>query len=160
VSDDVDRLLACIRGQLGLDAESEYKVLEEIRDHLEDAAADAQARGLGRDEALAEAVARFGMGDIGQELHEIHEGEATADGIIAAGLPVICALILRWLVFSPDGTAVHWKELLTRPVFWVVAFAALLIPALKFSRRRYALASWTFFWVISVIFVIGPALRW
>ncbi len=73
---------------------------------------------------------------------------------------MVCALALRWLVFDPEGTAVGWREVLTQPVFWIVALAALLVPLLKFPRWRYALASWAFFWVLSVLFCVVPALKW
>ena len=79
---------------------------------------------------------------------------------VAAGLPVLCALVLRWLVFAPDGTALGWPRLLSRPAFWGVALAALLIPILKFERWRYALAMWLIFWGLTVAFVAGPALHW
>jgi len=160
LSDDIERLLASIGSQLDLDAELEREVIDEIRGHLEDAAADAEVHGVTRQDALAEAAARFGVTDVGLQLHSVHEGQATADGVVAASLPVVCALVLRWLVFSPGGTAVNWRELLIRPAFWVVAGAALLVPMLRFTNRRYALVSWTFFWVLSVIFALGPALRW
>ena len=146
--------------QLNLDAEAEREVLDEIAGHLEDAAADAEACGVAKEDALAEAVARFGLEDVGLQLHGIHEGEATADGIVAAGLPVVCSLVFRWLVFSPEGTAAHWEELLIRPAFWVVVCLTLLVPLLRFFRRRYALVLWTFFWALSVVFTVGPALRW
>jgi hypothetical protein len=156
----IDRLLNQVRTQLDLDAETEHELLEELRGHLEDAAATARARGLDEEAALAEAAARFGVEEVGRELQAAHLGRGTADGVIAAALPVICALVLRWLVFAPDGTAVGWLEVLVRPAFWVVSLAALLVPLLKFPRWRYALISWAFFWVLSVIFFALPALRW
>jgi hypothetical protein len=156
----VDQVLARIRARLDLEAETEHEVLEEIRAHLEEAVEEARARGLDAQEALAEVAARFGVEEVGQELHATHVGWGTADGVVAAALPVICALLLRWLVFAPDGTAVGWREVLVQPTFWVVALAALLLPLLKFPRWRYALASWAFFWVLSVIFCAWPALRW
>ena len=70
------------------------------------------------------------------------------------------ALVLRWLVFAPDGTAIGWRQVLVRPAFWAVALAALLVPLLKLERWRYALVSWGFFWFMTVIFALGPALRW
>ena len=87
----------------------------------------------------------------------MHAGWGTADAVIAAGLPVICALVLRWLVFTPGGTALGWHQVLTRPAFWAVALAALLVPLLKLDRWRYALVSWSFFWMMTVIFVLGSA---
>ncbi len=156
----IDDVLARVRAALDLEAEAEREVLEEIRGHLEEVVAAARARGLGEEAALAEAAARFGIEDVGRELQMTHVGWGTADGVIAAALPVVCALVLRWLVFAPEGTAVGWREVLTQPAFWVVALAALLIPLLKFPRWRYALASWAFFWALSVLFFTVPALRW
>jgi len=156
----VDEILARIRDQLNLEAETEYKVMEEIRLHLEEAVEAARMLGMDEETALAKAACRFGVEEVGQELQATHAGWGTADGVVAAALPVVCALVLRWLVFAPDGTAVGWQELLTRPAFSGIALAALLIPLLKFSRWRCALASWAFFWALSVVFVAWPALRW
>lgn len=157
---NIDHVLEQIRAQLDLDAEKEHELLEELRGHLEDAVATARARGLDEEAALVEAAAHFGVEEVGQELQATHLGWGTADGIVAAALPVLCALVLRWLVFAPDGTAVGWREVLVRPTFWAVSLAALLLPLLKFPRWRYALVSWTFFWILSVIFFALPALRW
>ncbi len=156
----VDDVLARIRAHLDLEAETEYDVLQEIRAHLEEAVEVARAQGLDEEAALAEAAARFGVEDVGRELQAAHVGWGTADGVVAAALPVVCALVLRWLIFAPDGTAVGWQEVLVRPAFWVVSLAALLLPLLKFPRWRYALASWAFFWALSVVFFALPALRW
>jgi len=156
----VDEILVRIRAHLDLEAETEHEVLEEIRAHLEEAVEVARARGLDEEAALAEIAARFGVEEVGQELQAAHVGWGTADGVVAAALPVVCALVLRWLVFAPDGTAVGWQEVLVRPAFWVVALVALLLPLLRFPRWRYALVSWVFFWALSVIFFAWPALRW
>ena len=156
----VDDVLARIRAHLNLEAETEYDVLQEIRAHLEEAVDVARAQGLDEEAALAEAAAHFGVEEVGRELQAAHVGWGTADGVIAAAMPVVCALALRWLIFAPDGTAVGWQEVLVRPAFWVVSLAALLLPLLKFPRWRYALASWAFFWVLSVVFFALPALRW
>ncbi|MCL7455174.1 MAG: permease prefix domain 1-containing protein [Anaerolineae bacterium] len=157
----IDRLLAGIRTQMDLDGETEQEVMAEIRDHLEEAFAEAQARGLDDERAWAQAAARFGLGDeVGRALHQAHAGWGTADAVIAAALPVVCALVLRWLAFAPDGTALGWPQLLSRPAFWVVALVALLLPVLKFERWRCALAAWAFFWMLTVLFVALPAMRW
>jgi len=157
---EIEQVLAQIQAQMDLDSETEHEVLEEIRSHLEEAVAEAQTQGLGEEAALREAAARFGVEEVGVELQQVHAGWGTADAVIAAGLPVICALMLRWLVFAPDGTALGWPQLLTRPTFWVIAATALLVPSLKFGRWRYALLTWVFFWAITVVFSTWPALRW
>ncbi len=157
---DLDEALARLRAQMDLDAETEHEVLAEIRDHLEEAVAQAQAAGLDERAALAQAVARLGLEEVGRELQAAHAGWGTADAVIAAGLPVLCALVLRWLAFAPDGTALGWPQLLSRPAFWIVALGTLLIPLLKFERWRYALAIWVLFWGLTVLFVALPALHW
>lgn len=157
---DIEDLLTCIRAQLNLDIETAYDVLAEIRTHLEDAVGAAQARGLSGRDALAEAAARFGVEETGHSLQQTHAGWGTAEGVLAAALPVLCALALRWLVFAPDGTAVGWSQMLIHPALWIVAAAALLLPWLKFKRWRYALAMWAFFWVMTIISLVWPTHRW
>ncbi len=157
----VDDLLERIRAQMTLDGETEQEILSELRDHLDTAVEQAEAEGLTEAEALARAASRFGLEEqIGQELQAAHAGQGTADAVVAAALPVICALVLRWLAFAPDGAALDWPQLLSRPAFWGIALAALLIPLLKFERWRYALAMWAFFWGLTVLFVTLPAQRW
>jgi len=157
----VEEVLARVRAQMDLDDETEQEVLAEMRAHLEEAVAEAQAQGLDESEALAQAAAHFGLErEVGQEIQAVHAGWRTADAVIAAALPVILALTLRWLAFAPDGTALGWPQLLSRPAFWVVALVALLVPVLKFDRWRYALVAWAIFWGLTVIFVVWPALRW
>jgi hypothetical protein len=156
----IDDVLARIRAQMNLEAEMEHELLEEMRGHLEEAVADARARGMHEEEALAQAAARFGAEEVAHELQATHEGWGALEGIAAAALPVLFALLLRWLVFAPDGTFVGWREMLTRPAFWVVAVVALLIPLWRFPRRRYALISWAVFWGLSVIIIVGGGVRW
>ena len=143
---DIDQYLGQIACQMDLDAETEQEVLEEIRDHLATAVEQARVEGLDETQALARAAA--------------HAGWGTADAVVAAALPVVCALVLRWLAFAPDGTALGWPQLLARPAFWVVALAALLLPFLRLERWRYALAVWAVFWTLTVVFVALPAERW
>jgi hypothetical protein len=156
----IDDVLARVRVRMNLEAETELQVLEEIRSHLEESVADARGHGLDEQEALAEAAARFGVEEVAEELQATHLGWGALDGIAAAALPVLFALVLRWMVFAPDGTFVGWSEMLTRPGFWVIAAAALLIPLLRFPRRRYALISWTIFWGLSVLIIVGGGVRW
>jgi hypothetical protein len=157
----LEALLARVRVQMDLDSEAEHEVLAEIRDHLEQAVARARAEGLDEEQALARAAARFGLEDeVGRELQATHAGWGTADAVVAAGLPVVGALVLRWLIFAPDGTALGWPQLFSRPAFWIVALAVLLIPLLKFERWRYALVTWVIFWALTVMFAAWPAVRW
>lgn len=156
----IEELLTRVRAQIDLDGETEYQVLAEVRDHLEEAMARARAEGLDEAKALARVAARFGLEEAGSELQATHAGWGTADAVVAAGLPVLCALVLRWLAFAPDGTVLGWPQLLNRAAFWIVAVVVLLIPLLKFERWRYALVTWVIFWTLTVMFVTLPALRW
>jgi hypothetical protein len=161
VSDiELEVLLARIRAQMELDSETEHEVLSELRAHLQEALAEARASGLDHEQALAHVAERFGLEQVGRELQATHAGWGTADAVIAAGLPALCALVLRWLVFAPDGTALGWAQVLNRPSFWVVALLMLLLPLLKFGRWRYAMAGWLIFWTLTVVYVAWPALRW
>jgi len=157
---DIEELLDQIRLELELDKETEQDVLDELQDHLQEIVVAAMAAGASRQEALAQAATRFGLGqEVGRALQAAHAGWATADAVIAAGLPVLLALALRWLVFAPDGTAIGW-QVLGRPAFWAIALAALLVPLLKLERWRYALISWGLFWTMTIVFVLGSAIRW
>ena len=157
----IDDVLVRIRRQMDLDSESENEIMAEIRSHLVEAVEDGLAQGLDEETALAQAGARFGVEDeIGRQLQDAHAGWGTADAVIAAGLPVVCALILRWLIFAPDGTALGWPQLLSRPAFWIVALVALLVPVLRFGRWRYALVAWLVFWGLTIAFVALPSQRW
>ena len=158
---DIEGLLARIGSQMDLDSDTKREALAEIRDHLEEAVAEARAAGLDEQDALRRAAAHLGLDvEIGRALQTTHAGWGTTDAVLAAGLPVLCALALRWLVFAPDGTALGWPQLLTRPTFWIIALVALLIPLLKWERWRYALAGWAVFWALTIMFTIAPALHW
>lgn len=72
---DLNQWLDRIRTHMDLDSETEYEILAEIRDHLEEAVHEAQAQGLDRAGALAQAATRFGMDEeIGQALQATHLG--------------------------------------------------------------------------------------
>lgn len=154
----IDAVLSQIQAELNLSSETEQDLLEEIRTHLEDAVANAKAKGLSSQQAMQEVAARFGVEEVGQQLQEVHQPWESADAILACMLPVVFALILRWLIFAPDGAALGWTEILVRPAFWVVAFVALIVPLLKFNRWPYALVGWGIFWALTVIFTMFPTL--
>ena len=157
----LERVLARIGDQMDLDVETELEVMAEIRDHFEQAMSEARAAGLDEAQALAQAADRFGVEEeVGRALQATHAGRSTADAVLATALPVICSLILRWLVFAPNGTALGWPQLLSRPAFWIVSVAALVIPLLKLERCRYALATWAVYWGLTVILVSLPAQGW
>jgi hypothetical protein len=155
----IDHVLDLIRQRLDMSSETEHELIEEIRTHLEEAAADAQAQGADETQALLKAAERFGVDEVGKELQKVHQPWESADAIIACALPGLAALILRSLIFAPDGPALGWSELLIRPAFWIVAFVALVIPFVQFRQWRYAVVSWGLFWILSIIFVAFPSIQ-
>jgi len=155
----IDQVLAQIQKHLNLSKETEYELLAEIRTHLEDAVAEAVAKGEDEEVALLKAAERFGVDEVGAELQEVHEGWDAIDAIVLSALPVLFALILRWLAFAPDGSALDWPTLLARPAFWIVAIVALILPFLQFRRWRFALLGWSFFWLLTVVFVVFPSIN-
>lgn len=155
----IDQVLTQISDQLYLSKETEYEVLAEIRTHLEDAVNEASARGVDEQMALLTAAERFGITEAGDELQAIHANRESIDAVAATALPVLLAVILRWLAFAPDGSVLAWKQLLNRPGFYTLAIAALIIPIFHFHRWRYALVGWGVFWFLTVIFVIFPSIN-
>jgi hypothetical protein len=156
----IDDVLAQVRARLDLEADREHELLEEIRGHLQDAVDAAMAGGLDHEAALAEAASRFGIVATAGELRRAHAGWGALDGVLAAAVPVVLALLFRWLIFAPDGTATGWREALNRPAFWVIAIISLLAPLARFRQRRAVLAVWALFWGLSLATALGAAVRW
>src|SRR5512146_17974 len=95
----VDQVLANISIQLHLSKETEHEVLDEIRTHLEDAINDAATKGWDEEMALLKAAEEFGVEEAGAELQEVHGNWDSIEAIASVALPVLCAVVLRWLVF-------------------------------------------------------------
>jgi hypothetical protein len=155
----IDQILEELRQHLRLSKETEQEVLAEIRTHLEDVAAEARSKGEDEQKALIQAAERFGLDEVGDELQEVHANQEILEAIRATALPIVFALVLRWLIFAPQGSALDWPLLFARPEFWIVAGAALFIPALLFRRWRFALVGWGVFWLLTVIFVVFPSIN-
>ena len=155
----IDDVLLRIAANLHLSKETEHEMLTEIRTHLEEAVAEALSKGADEQTALLNAAEQFGVEEAAAELQEVHSGSESLDAIALVAVPVLFALVLRWLAFTPEGSARDWQQLLTRPGFWIIAATALIIPGLWFRHRRYALAGWIFFWLLTVIFVIFPSIN-
>jgi hypothetical protein len=145
----IDQVLANISLHLHLSKETEHEVLAEIRTHLEDAVAKAVVKGEDEQIALLKAAERFGVDEVGLALQEVHESWEPINPLLVVALPVFLALLLRWLAYAPDGSALAWPQLLVGPGFWIVAGAALII---------LALIGWGIFWLLSVIFIVFPGI--
>jgi hypothetical protein len=157
----IDVALAQVSSRLHLSKETEHELLAEIRTHLEDAVEQCRLEGGDEQAALRSAIEHFGIEEVGEELQNVHEGQESIEAIVATALPILFAVTLRWLAFAPDGTSAAWHTLFTRPVFWLIAAAALVVPVLLFRRWRFALVGWGIFWLITVIFASNPNIdRW
>lgn len=155
----VDQVMEALSKHLHLSRETENEVLAEIRTHLEDAIADAALQGEDEQAVLRRAAEQYGLDDAAIELQEIHLNGESIDAIAATALPILFAIILRWLAFAPDGSALAWPQLFQQFDFWIIAIAALLIPFFSLHHRRFALASWGIFWLLTVIFVTFPSIN-
>ena len=157
----VDQVVANFRNHLHLSKETENEILAEVRSHLEDAVARAVIQGGNEELALLKAAEEFGVDEAGVELQEIHSERESTDAIVATALPILFALILRWLTYAPDGSPRDWPLLLVQPGFYIVAVCSLLFPALCLRRWRFALVGWGVFWLLTVVFVVFPSInRW
>lgn len=161
IDQKIDLILKRIGRDLKLNREAEHEILTEIRTHFEDIVFEAEERGESIDQALESAVVAFGLPEVGPALHQVHSDTNSIDPILICLIPVLATLVLRWLTFSPSGSAVDWSLWLRQPAFWIVALAALLIPILQFRERIHILISWVIFWALSIIFATLPvALSW
>lgn len=155
----IEQVLIQISAHLHLSKETEYELLAEIRTHLEEAVERAMIQGEDGEKALLKAAERFGVEEVGMELQDVHANRESLEAILATAIPVLFALILRWLAYAPDGSALAWQEFLMRPAFWIVAVGILVIPLLLFRRIRFALAGWGIFWLLTVIFLAFPSIK-
>lgn len=155
----INSILRQIQAELNLSRETEQEILDEIRTHFEDALIDGRQRGIEDAVILSETAEAFGVNVTTNALNSVHMRWESADAVIACIVPTLAALILRWLAFAPNGSALGWQNLLLRPAFWIVAFACLFIPILQFSQWRYAIVSWSIFWFFTVIFIALPNIQ-
>lgn len=155
----IDQVMEEISQHLRLSKETEHEVLAEIRTHLEDAVSEARATGGDEQLALLKAAEKFGIKEVGDQLQEVHANWESVEVILATALPLVFALILRWLAFAPGGSAIDWAKVLTESGFWIVAVTALIIPGLLFRRWRLALVGWGVFWFLTVIFIVFPSVN-
>ncbi len=153
----INQILATIEAELTLSQETKQELLTELHDHLEDAWETAVANHQNPQIAMQEIARRFGGAEVGRALQQVHAQWESSEAILACLIPVLAALVLRWVLFTPDGTLSNWQGVLIAPAFWIVAFALLLIPVVQFQRWRYVLVNWGFFWLVTLIFILIPA---
>ena len=153
-STTLETVLGAISAELNLSKATEWEVMEEIRGHLEDAVADARAKGLDEEAALLKAAEKFGMGEVGQALQAVHLPWESADALLACFVPVLGALVLRWLVFHPSGSAVGWPIGLPKEAVFLLAGVVLIVPCVEFRRWPYTVTAWVLMWGVSFLFIL------
>jgi hypothetical protein len=153
----INQLLATIEAELTLSQETKQELLTELRDHLQDAWETAVANNEDPQTALHTLARRFGGAEVGKALQQVHAQWESSEAILACLIPVVAALVLRWVLFTPDGAIAGWQSVLAQPAFWIVSLALLFIPVLQFQRWRYVLVNWSFFWIVTLIFILIPA---
>jgi hypothetical protein len=153
----INKILTTIEAELTLSQETKQELLAELRDHLEDAWETAVTNNENPQTVLQTITQQFGGAEVGKALQQVHAQWESSEAILACLIPVLATLVLRWVLFTPDGAVTGWQSVLIQPAFWLVAFALLLIPFLQFQRWRYVLVNWGFFWIVTLIFVLIPA---
>lgn len=155
----IDSVLDQIRAKLNLSSETEWELLEEIRAHLEDAVDAAQHNGKDQTTALLKAAEDFGLDESAEQLQELHSELEITQVLLLCIAPIVCTVLLRWLIFSAAGTTNGWQTLFSRPVIVTVSLIGLILPLTQLRRWPYASLGWLFFWAISLIFLAFPAFR-
>jgi hypothetical protein len=149
---NLEAWLAAFADRLDLDRERRREVVDEIRSHVLDAAADYRAHGLDCAGSLRCAWAKLGPEDeVAAAINAAHAGSGLSDAVWLAGLPVLLALVLRWGILTFDGRTVDWSRLALTVPFVLFAATTLVAPLVSLPRRRFAAAAWACFWVLSVL---------
>lgn len=155
----IDDVLEQIRKQLNLSSESEWELIEEIRAHLEDAVDAARLKGKDETTALLKAAEDFGLEESASELQLIHGEWEVSQALLLCIIPIFFTVVMRWLLFSAEGTISGWEPTFSRPITITICLILLFIPLTQLRRWPYATLTWIVFWFISFIFVAFPALR-
>ena len=151
MNEELEEYLTAVASQLNVDPATEIEILQEIRTHLQEAAAELQEEGLSGEESLALCVSNFGEArELGRMLGRTHSDSAN-QAVLAAFLPVALALTFKWVLLPVLGSLSHWQGSPTPFIFSCLAILALLVPGLTFRRWRYGYAVWAFFSLVTIV---------
>lgn len=147
-----EQYLADLAARLPLDRDQQQAILAEVSDHLGVAAEWWQEQGLDLEAAWQRAVEEFGTVDeIAASFVETRRGWGTNEALAAAALPVLLALVLKFVALPLLAVPRSW-QVLTHPALLSSAVLLLLLPlAWKAERWRFGLAIWMVFWFFTVI---------
>ena len=150
MNEELERYLCEIASQLNVDPGQEREILTEVRSHLEEAIAERQDGGLGREESISAALQEFGEArEIGRMLGRRYSDSAN-QAVLAAFLPVALAITFKWLLLPLLRDLAHWQTGPTPVIFACLALLALLVPGLTFKSWRYGYGVWAFFSLVTI----------
>jgi hypothetical protein len=146
----LEEYLSHLERQLYLDRATKEKILQEIRSHLVESAADLHQKGYGPEESIALAIARFGeAGKVAKMMRQVYV-ESANQAVLAALLPVALTMAFKWVILPFLERIGSWQGNPTPAITVSLALLALLIPGLTMRRWRYGYAAWAFFSLIAI----------
>jgi hypothetical protein len=146
----LEEYLAHLARQLCLDTPTKEKILEEIRSHLEESAANFRAQGYSPEKSMALAIARFGEAEkVARMMRQVYFDSAN-QAVLAALLPVALTMAFKWVILPFLETLGSWQGNPTPAIIISLALLALLVPCLTMRRWRYGYAAWAFFSLIAI----------
>ena len=146
----LDRYLGEVARQLYLDRPTREKILQEIRSHLVESAADFYQKGYSPEESMGLAIARFGEAEkVAQMIRQVYV-ESANQAVLAALLPVALTMAFKWVILPFLERVGSWQGDPTPAITISLALLALLIPGLTMRRWRYGYAAWAFFCLIAI----------
>ena len=146
----LEEYLSPLDRQLYLDTPTKEKILQEIRSHLVESAADFQKKGYSPEESMALAIARFGEAEeVAKMMRQVYV-ESANQAVLAALLPVVLTMAFKWVILPFLETLGSWQGNPTPTITISLALLALLVPGLTMRRWRYGYAAWAFFSLIAI----------
>ena len=146
----LEEYLSHLERQLYLDRATKEKILQEIRSHLVESAADFHQKGYSLEESIALAIARFGEAEkVAKMMRQVYV-ESANQAVLAALLPVALTMAFKWVILPFLERVGSWQGNPTPAITISLALLALLIPGLTMRRWRYGYAAWAFFSLIAI----------
>jgi len=146
----LEEYLGDLARQLHLDTPNKEEILQEIRSHLVESAADFHQKGYSLEESMALAIARFGeAGKVAQMMRQVYV-ESANQAVLSALLPVALTMIFKWIFLPLLKGIGSWQGNPTPVITISLVLLALLIPGLTMRRWRYGYAAWAFFSLIAI----------
>ncbi len=146
----LEEYLSHLERQLYLDRATKEKILQEIRSHLVESAADLHQKGYSPEESIALAIARFGEAEkVAKMMRQVYV-ESANQAVLAALLPVALTMAFKWVILPFLERVGSWQGNPTPAITISLALLALLIPGLTMRRWRYGYAAWAFFSLIAI----------